>query len=92
MDSRERTFRALWGMPWLAGLYWWKWYTSPEGEEEGTSLDFTPQGKPAERVLLQYYRRGPFPERPLDTHDPETDDGKRSNPGSRTQGQTRGRP
>jgi Glycoside Hydrolase Family 113 len=88
----EGTFRALWGRPWLLGLYWWKWYTSAEGEDEGTTLDFTPEGKPAERVLARYYRRGAFGERPLDTRGPETDHGKRTGTGYRTEGQTKGGP
>lgn len=88
----EGTFRALWGRPWLSGLYWWKWYTAPEGEEEGTALDFTPEGKPAERVLARYYRRGPFGEHPLDTHGPETDHGRSSGSGHSSQGQTKGTP
>ena len=51
----EGTFRALWGEPWLAGMYWWKYYSAPggEGPEEA---DFTPAGKPAEGVLAKYYR------------------------------------
>lgn len=53
----EGTFRALWGQPWLAGMYWWKYYSAPggEGPEEA---DFTPAGKPAEGVLARYYRMG----------------------------------
>jgi hypothetical protein len=88
----EGTFRALWGRPWLAGLYWWKWYTSPEGQEEGTALDFTPEGKPAERVLARYYRSGLFPERQLDTRGGGTDDGSTTGSGPHRQGQTKGTP
>jgi hypothetical protein len=88
----EGTFRALWGRPWLSGLYWWKWYTSPEGEEEGTTLDFSPQGKPAERVLARYYRQPPFAERPLDTGGAESDHGKTRDLKFRTRGQTKGTP
>ena len=53
----EGTFQALWGKPWLAGMFWWKYYSSPggEGPEEA---DFTPAGKPAEDVLARYYRSG----------------------------------
>lgn len=50
----EGTLRALWGRPWLAGLYWWKWYTAPDGEGP-TDADFTPEGKPAEGVIRQFY-------------------------------------
>ena len=46
-------FEALWGRPWLAGLYWWKYETSPRRGREENSL--TPRGKPAENVIRQYY-------------------------------------
>ena len=51
----EGTLRAVWGKPWLHGLYWWKYYSAPGGEgPEG--VDFTPAGKPAEEVMRAYYR------------------------------------
>lgn len=68
----EGTFRSLWGKPWLHGLYWWKYYSSPggEGPEEA---DFTPAGKPAEAVLSTYYRSGDSAEPPLDKAAPASD-------------------
>ncbi|HZS40509.1 MAG TPA: hypothetical protein VFF06_26940 [Polyangia bacterium] len=52
-------FRAalsgLWGKPWLAGLYVWKWFTDDRDEQGPT--DFSPSGKPAEAVLGEFYRR-----------------------------------
>lgn len=50
----EGTFRALWGRPWLAGMYWWKWYTTPVGDGR-SDADFTPEGKPAEGVIREFY-------------------------------------
>jgi Glycoside Hydrolase Family 113 len=46
---------ALWGRPWLAGIYFWKWFTDSQDEQGPT--DFSPAGKPAEAVLGEYYRR-----------------------------------
>lgn len=36
--------------PEVAGMYWWKWFTDPETNEEGP-VGFSPRGKPAEDVL-----------------------------------------
>ena len=53
-DAYEAFFRALWRRPWFAGAYFWKWY--PKGRtNDPADIDFTPQGKPAERVLARWY-------------------------------------
>jgi hypothetical protein len=46
---------TLWGKPWLAGVYFWKWFT--DGRDESGPTDFSPAGKPAEGVLRDYYLR-----------------------------------
>jgi hypothetical protein len=48
-------FSTLWGKPWLAGIYMWKWFTDSKDEQGPT--DFSPADKPAESVLGEYYRR-----------------------------------
>ena len=50
-------FDALWGRPWLAGIYVWKWFSDSRDEQGPT--DFSPAGKPAEQVMGAFYRR-PF--------------------------------
>jgi len=53
----EIMFRALWGKPWLAGIYWWKWPTMLE--DGGPNDDgFTPNGKPAAAVVARWYGKG----------------------------------
>jgi hypothetical protein len=49
-------FRALWGRPWLAGMFWWYWDLDPDA---GGPADtgYTPQGKPAAALLERWYRR-----------------------------------
>lgn len=44
-------FETVWKKDWLAGVYFWKWY--PHSRERNP--DFTPQGKKAEEVMLQYF-------------------------------------
>lgn len=50
----EAFFKSAWKKPWLAGAYFWKWY--PHGSSRMQEIDFTPQGKLAEKVLLEYYK------------------------------------
>ena len=49
----EAFFNTAWKKPWLAGAYFWKWY--PHGSNRLLEIDFTPQGKLAEKVLMDNY-------------------------------------
>lgn len=52
----EVMFEALRKQPWLHGLYWWKWPT--ELIDGGARHNgFTPNSKPAERVVERWYAR-----------------------------------
>jgi hypothetical protein len=48
-------FQSAWNKPWLAGAYFWKWY--PKGPRRSSGSDFTPQGKQAEKILKENYRK-----------------------------------
>jgi hypothetical protein len=54
----EALFETFWTRPWLRGMFIWKWYPGlqPDGPAR-RHLDFTPQHKPAERVLAEWYGR-----------------------------------
>jgi hypothetical protein len=53
----EAFFRVFWHRPWVAGAYFWKWYPGyPAGTSAG--VDYSPQGKPAERVMRRWYGGG----------------------------------
>jgi hypothetical protein len=58
LDHQARCYRAvmetLYGMSWCRGIYWWKW---PSFLEFGGSGDpgFTPNGKPAQRIVEEWY-------------------------------------
>jgi hypothetical protein len=60
-EHQARCYRAaletLLGAPWCGGVYVWKWF-SDSSDEQGPS-DFSPAGKPAEKVLGELYRRRP---------------------------------
>jgi hypothetical protein len=50
----EAMFRTFWDKGWLAGLYIWKWYPDDRMTNRRRH-GFTPQGKPAEQVLREWY-------------------------------------
>ncbi|MFZ1807043.1 MAG: hypothetical protein WAU36_07480 [Cyclobacteriaceae bacterium] len=49
----EAFFKAVWKKEWLAGTYFWKWY--PHGQHSLQKIDFTPQGKLAEEIILKNF-------------------------------------
>ena len=53
----EAFFQTFWNREWFAGSYIWKWY--PEQRVlSGRRVDlFTPQKKPAEKVMASWYRK-----------------------------------
>ena len=51
----EAFFKTAWQKEWLAGAYFWKWY--PHDSHRVSEIDFTPQGKPAEKVLLENFKK-----------------------------------
>lgn len=50
----EAFFKTAWKKSWLAGAYFWKWY--PHGSNRLLEIDFTPQGKLAEKVLMKNFK------------------------------------
>ena len=61
-NAYEALFRACWSQPWMAGGFVWKWYEKPirEGRWHRHATDYTPQQKPAEKVLKAWYGGGPL--------------------------------
>jgi len=45
-------YAAFWKEPWVAGVYWWKWFPEPGQWER--PWGFSPQGKAAEAVLRSW--------------------------------------
>ena len=54
-DCYRAALEALSGHAWLRGVYIWKWFSDSHDEEGPT--DFSPAGKPAEKVLRELYRQ-----------------------------------
>ncbi|HET6373031.1 MAG TPA: hypothetical protein VFG76_06975 [Candidatus Polarisedimenticolia bacterium] len=55
--SYAAVLEALWSARGLAGLYWWKWPTTPPGGR--TDPLFSPRGRAAQRVLEHWFRAAP---------------------------------
>ncbi len=52
----EAAFRVLRRLPFIAGIFWWDWATDDRsGRADGDAGSFDPAGKPAERVLRDFY-------------------------------------
>jgi hypothetical protein len=65
LEAQRRCYEAIYEVlnnseqrndHWLAGIYWWKW---PTTLEDGGPADnqFTPNGKPAEKVVAKWYHQ-----------------------------------
>jgi hypothetical protein len=48
-------FQSVWNKNWLTGVYFWKWY--PHGPRQVNETDFTPQGKPAEKIMKENFAK-----------------------------------
>jgi hypothetical protein len=55
-DCYEAAFQTLWNRSWFYGFYWWTWTYNPE---EGGLNDssHTPQNKPTQQLITQWYSR-----------------------------------
>ena len=56
-NAKRALFEEFWQEPWFAGGFLWKWFINHP--LSGGPLDnrFTPQNKPAQKVVREYYRR-----------------------------------
>ena len=52
-------FESLWLKDWCAGGFVWKWYAHHEASGGPNNNDYTPQNKPAQKVIERWY--GPQP-------------------------------
>jgi len=50
----EALCKSFFSKPWFAGMYWWKYYATPTAGGLDDN-DFTPQNKPAEKVIKKWY-------------------------------------
>jgi hypothetical protein len=58
----EAFFREFWDKPWCAGVMIWEWYGPHDQAGGALNMDFTPQNKPAEKVLNRWFSQPIAPE------------------------------
>lgn len=56
-NAKTALFEEFWHEPWFAGGFVWKWFINYPLSGGPMDNQFTPQNKPAERVIRAYYRR-----------------------------------
>ena len=54
-NTLEGLYKSFAGKKWFAGGYLWKWYVG-NYRHRNDKIDFTPQNKPAEKVIEKWYR------------------------------------
>lgn len=55
-DYYKALFETFWDKEWFYGVYWWYWGTSPTMGGK-YNRGFTPQNKPAERIVKEWYAK-----------------------------------
>jgi hypothetical protein len=50
-------YKSLWDEPWIRGGFLWKWYPNEIEMTHSHNSDYTPQGKPTEKVIKDWYKK-----------------------------------
>ena len=56
-EAYQALFRSLWTEPWIRGGFLWKWYPNEIEMTRSHNSDYTPQGKPTEKVIKDWYKK-----------------------------------
>lgn len=56
VSSYYALFQNFWDNEWLAGGFLWKWYPDDKNSGGLNNSDYTPQHKPVEKIIKQYYK------------------------------------
>ena len=55
-QAYQALFETVWQEDWMAGMFLWKWFANDDRITQDNN-DFSPQNKPAEEVISDYYAR-----------------------------------
>ncbi len=55
-NTTKALFETFWGEKWFAGGFIWKWFINHEDVGGNNNAMFTPQNKPVEQAIAEYYR------------------------------------
>ncbi|MCG8307953.1 MAG: hypothetical protein MI975_11225 [Cytophagales bacterium] len=53
----EALFETVWDRSWFRGGFLWKWYPNMDQKASRSNSDYTPQYKPAEKVIGRWYKK-----------------------------------
>ena len=57
VNTTNALFETFWEEDWFAGGFVWKWFHNYEQSGGAKDNMFTPQNKPAEEIIRQYYKK-----------------------------------
>lgn len=57
VNATKAIFEEFWGEDWFAGGYVWKWFIRHKEAGGGEDNRFTPQNKPAQGVIAEFYEK-----------------------------------
>ena len=55
--SYEALFNSIWEESWFLGGFLWKWYPNSSQTLDSNNSDYTPQFKPVEKVIKEWYKK-----------------------------------
>ena len=56
VNAKKAIFEEFWGENWFAGGYVWKWFIHHDRAGGENDNRFTPQNKPAQLVISDFYK------------------------------------
>lgn len=56
-NATKALFETFWGEDWFAGGFIWKWFVDHDDVGGENDSRFTPQNKPAEQIITEYYSK-----------------------------------
>ncbi len=56
-NAYEAFFRTFWSQDWFAGMFLWQWYTNDAKAGGPKNSDYTPQNKPAESRIKEWFQK-----------------------------------
>ncbi|HHG86344.1 MAG TPA: hypothetical protein ENJ82_16455 [Bacteroidetes bacterium] len=54
-NAYQAFFESFWSKDWFAGVFLWQWYANDETSGGLVNSDYTPQNKPAEAVIKEWF-------------------------------------
>ncbi len=56
-NAYQALFESFWEEPWFLGGFLWKWYPYAQDKIDPDNSDYTPQKKPVEKLIQEWYKK-----------------------------------